>query len=814
MKKTILLMPALVLMNFLSVHATVVKGTLVDSLLNEGEPFATVKVFRLQKTDKQLAAFLTDADGNFSQVIKDNGEYIMHFSAFGKKDLTKNVTVAGEEEIDLGRLSMSGDAVTMNEVVVTAQKPLVKMTADRLSYNVSEDSESKTYTLLDMLRKVPMVTVDGEDNITVNGSSSFKVYVDGKPSMLFSSNPSQIFKSMPASAVQSIEVVTNPGAQYDAEGAGGVLNLIMDKMPGTESANGYNASVSARGGNTGFGGNVYLSGQQGKLSYSLNVIHSQTKTGESDMESIRTQGDETIESRYKGKPSIPFTMGNLSLEYEINPLTSLGASFAVDNFKMSVDGKSANKMTSPAFGSGFEYTGSTLLRNRRTGISGSVDFSRYFDEARKNRFTFNYQISNQDSHNTTASDFFVAGESPIDLTDRESDNKESTIEHVLQADLVLNPHDKHSLAFGAKMMLRKASSDSKYFLDDALSDDQSLLYDNKNKVGAVYGEYSFSAEKVGAKAGIRYEHTWQDVEYRKDKEKDFSKDYGTWVPSASLSYTMSPSNNLGLTYNMRIARPGISYLNPFVDRSTPTVISYGNPNLDVEKAHNVSLVYNFFSPKLIMNATLKDNYTGNGIEQFSFYNDGVLNTTYGNIVKRNNIGLNVYMNWMLAPKTRIFLNGGVSYVDLRSSKLDAKNSGWQGNAVAGLMQTLPWDIRGGLYLITSTKSYTLQGWTGGFNMLSANLSKSLLNDKLNISLGFTTGLSGHGNISIETYSRSRDFTNHQTIKVSMTTVTVSATYTIGSFKAKSKEAKKAIDSDYIEHKSDMEQINNIGNQGF
>lgn len=789
-------------------HSTVVKGTLLDSLLNEGEPFATIKVFKSLKSKKPIATSLSDSIGNFSQPINANGNYVMHFSAFGKKDLTLNIKVNGEEQIDLGNLYMNADAVVMDEVTVTAQKPLVKMSADKLTYNVSEDNTSRTYTLLDMLRKVPMVTVDGEDNITVNGSSSFKVYVDGKPSMLFSTNPSQIFKAMPASTVQSIEVVTNPGAQYDAEGAGGVLNLIMDKTQGASSTNGYNATIGVRGGNKGYGGNLYINGQEGKLSYSINAIHSKMNPGNSRVEGLRTQGNESIESHSGGKPSIPFTMGNLSLEYEINPLTSLGASFAVDNFNMKVDGDSYTGMTGSAFGNGFEYTSTSWMQNKRTGISGSVDFSRYFDESHKNRFIFTYQIANQDSHNTSITDFATTEQSPIDLTDRESNSKESTTEHIFQGDLTLRPHERHSLAVGAKMMLRDASSDSKYFLDDVLSDNQSMLYDNSNKIGAAYAEYSYSTDKFGAKAGLRYEHTWQEIKYKKDHGKDFSKDYGTLVPSASLSYNLSPINNLGLTYNMRIARPGISYLNPYVDRSNPTMISYGNSNLNVEKAHNVSLVYNYFSPKLILNVSLTDNYTGNGIEQYSFYKDGILNSTYGNIVKRNKIGLNAYVNWMASPKTRIFLNGSIGYIDLRSTALDAKNSGWQGNAMLGVQQTIPWDIKGGLFLISSTKNYTLQGWSSGFNMLSINLSKSLLNDKLSVSVGFNTGLSKNGNIHIESFSQSKDFTNHQTIKVPMTSFTVGVTYTLGNFKTKPKEQKRALDNDYIEQKSQMEQLNN------
>ena len=127
----------------------------------------------------------------------------------------------------------ANDSVTWSKdlegVTVTRMRRLAKADADKITYDVKNDDDAKASTVLDMLRKVPMVSVDGEDNITVNGSSSFKVYVDGKPNMMMSSAPSQVFKSMPASMVKSIEVVTNPGAKYDAEGGAGVLNIVMNK---------------------------------------------------------------------------------------------------------------------------------------------------------------------------------------------------------------------------------------------------------------------------------------------------------------------------------------------------------------------------------------------------------------------------------------------------------------------------------------------------------------------------------------------------------------------------------------------------------
>ena len=228
-------------------------------------------------------------------------------------------------------------------------------------------------------------------------------------------------------------------------------------------------------------------------------------------------------------------------------------------------------------------------------------------------------------------------------------------------------------------MMRRATSEAEYYLAGVYNRDMSMDYEHSNNIGALYAEYEGKWGMLGAKAGMRYERTWQDIKYHLGNGQDFKNDYGTLVPSASLSYTLAPTSNLGMTYNMRISRPGISYLNPYVDRSTPTALTYGNSDLDVEKTHNIALVFNAFSQKMMDNLNLSHNFTDNGIEQYSFDDGTYLNTTYGNIVKRHLTGLNGYVNWLMFKNTRLFVNGGVSYVDLRSDKLDARNNGWQAN---------------------------------------------------------------------------------------------------------------------------------------
>ena len=794
---------------------TVVKGVLMDKNLGEGEPFATVRIFKQGETTRPVSMFLTDKDGNFSREVNGKGKFNIIFSSVGKEDLSKSIELSGNGTLNLDTIYIKENVNELSDVAIVAQKPLVKMEVDKMSYSVAEDEDAKSSTVLDMLRKVPMVTVDGQDNISVNGSSSFKVYVDGKPNVMFSSNPSLIFKSMPASAVKNIEVVTNPGARYDAEGASGVLNIVMNRMDtkAMESMNGYNGTIRISAGNRSIGGGAFVSGQQGKFSYSGNLMENYSTPGTTDVEMEQKNGDGSILTSAATKVKIPFTMGNVSLGYELDDMSSVNATFSLTSFNMKNDGHTTTSQTGGLYGNGFNYVNDMKMRNKKTSFSGNVDYQRFFNKERTKSFVLTYQLDYSPSKMEQNNRFSNTEMAVIDLTNRNSVNKEHTTDHTIQADFTTPLGQNNKLSLGSKLMMRRADSDAKYYLADVYDERSSMDYLYKNTILAGYSEYTGQWDKLGAKAGLRYEQTWQNVEYRLGQGQNFSTSYGSLVPSASLSYTLAPTSNIGLTYNMRISRPGISYLNPYVNRADPNSLSYGNTDLDVEKSHNISLVYNLYSTKLMLNVNVHHNFTDNAIEQYSFFDGTLLNTTYGNIVKRHQTGVNVYANWLLAPKTRIMLNGGLNYNDMRSSVLDLKNSGWQGNMMAGLQQTMPWDLKLGAYLITSTKSYTLQGWSSGFNILTANLSKSFFNDKLSVSIQGMLGLSDGGNLKMETYSQGKNFLSHQTIKVPMSGFNVSVSYTFGNTKQKAKQHVSRVQNDYIEQQSQGEMLNNVGNVG-
>ena len=802
-------------------QTTVIKAVLVDSLTQETEPYATVRVYKGSNMKNAVAMSVSDIDGKINQKVTGKGKYTMTISSMGRKEIQRVITLDGKTTVDLGTIYVVDDTKLLQGVEIVAQKPLVTMDTDKMSYSVEDDVDSKSATVLDMLRKVPMVTVDGQDNITVNGSSSFKVYVNGKPNVMFNSNPSQIFRAMPASMVKNIEVITNPGAKFDAEGSAGVLNIVMagaGENGQQATINGINGNVRLSAGNKQQNAGLFLSGQYGKFSFSANALVNHGKAKGTDVEIDREQfsdaGTSLMSYKMESTTRMPFSMANLNLGYELDSMSTVSATFGFTRFNMKNNGDPFTTMSGGIYGPGFSYGEHMNSSNKSVSINASADYQRFLNKARTSSITFIYQFALNPTDNENWNSYDPATVPPyINLQDRHSLSKEKSREHVFQTDFTTPLSEKHTLNAGLKFTARDNSSDSRYYRKDGgdyeYDELLSMKYDNMNDILAGYTEYEGKYGKFGAKAGLRYEYTWQDVDFELGHGENFKKHYGNLVPSASLSYKPMPIANIGLTYNMRISRPGIGYLNPYVDRSSTTAISYGNPDLDVEKTHNIGLVFNIYTPVIMGNLNIKQAITNNGIEQYSFWKDGLLNTTYDNIVKRSMTTISLYAAGMLSKKTRLFFNGGIGYNDLRSKQLDTKNHGWQANAMVGLQQTLPWDLKLGAFFITNSKKYTLQGWTSGFNMVMGSLTKSFFNDKLNVAIQGVTGLRKGGRFYFDSYSEGKDFTNMQRIHVPVASFTFNITYNFGNQKVKVKQNTNRVESDVMEKQNDMNQMNNM-----
>lgn len=799
---------ALLLFSASAIHAqtTTLLGIVADSLTREGEPYATIRVFKQSEQTKPVAMALTDAEGNMSIGVPNRGDFVVVISSVGKENISKPVTTRGESSLSLGTILMADSKQMLQEVEIVGRKPLVKMETDKMSYNVENDADAKSSTVLDMLRKVPMVTVDGQDNISVNGSSSFQVYVDGKPNMMISQNPSMAFKNMPASMVKNIEVITGPGARYDAEGATGILNIVTHRQQsGSQNMDGINGNIMLMGSNKMAGASASVSGQKGKLSFSANAVYNDKWSDGTlvsvDRQQFSPEGTSSVRYFQDGRYENPFAMASTALGYEIDSVSSVNASASFMQWKNINKGNPSTTIGNP---DGSSYTYNNRMRQEATGTSWSagLDYRRYFDAERSRSLTLAYYFSYnpQDEDNKTLFDELY--HFPLDLRSRHSINRNIDTDHTFMADYTTPLGKGQKLDFGAKVIARRSKADATYYLDNgeglALQPDLGLNYHFDNTIAAAYAEYGLTLPAWSMKTGLRYEHTWQKAEYKAGSGEDFKKNYGNLIPSATLTYNFAPTTNIGLNYNMRISRPAISFLNPYVDRSSPVRIAYGNTELEVEKTHNAGLVFNHYANRLMLNATLNFSTCNNGIENYNFYADGMLNNTYGNIVKRQTTSLNIFANWNITRSTRLMMNESLSYLHAESKALDMQNFGWNLSSMLSVQQQLPWNMSLSLMLINRTKNYSLQGWTSGFNMIHGSINKKLLGDKLNIGIMAISGLGHGGNFNFDTYSHGKDFTDLQNITVPVKFAMLTVSYSFGNTKVKQPQQTNKPDNDFKE----------------
>lgn len=763
-----------------------VKGIVLDSLTRQPEPAAILQFFKVGDDSKAVAFTTTAEDGTFVHTFDIKGDYYLLFDNMGRKQARRYFKINGEEVIDLGEILVEDAAEVLKAGTVTALRPLVKMEVDKITYNVEDDVDSKTSTVLDMLRKVPMVSVDGQDNISVNGSSSFVVYVDGKPNQMMSQNASQIFKMMPASSVKNVEVVTNPGVRYDAEGVGGVLNITTNKAVtgGQSAADGMYGTLRAQASTRGYGGGLFGSMQQGKFALSANLNGMKQVSKGTVMDMTRTQDNGFSTSTHtESNMSMPMLMGNLSASYEIDSQNLVSATVGLMHFGTNNTAGTTNTMLFAPGTDAFTYTGTTESLMTRNSISAGADYQHSWADFPGRTFTLSYQYNGAPSVNNTLNTFNAESIPGFDLTDRKSDGRTGSTDHTVQADFTTPMGQNYSLSTGAKYIDRHNSSSQQDYLWDGtkfvVNPLSSLDYDFYNRIGAAYAELTGSFGTIGVKGGVRYERTWQT--YNSSAQANaFNTNYGSLVPTASIQWSPSMTQNIGISYNMRISRPGISYLNPYVDTTDPTALTYGNSDLDVERGHNVSLVYSVYTPKVMVNATLRYSYTGNGISPYSFYDkNNLLNTTYGNIVTSQSTGLNAYMMLNPTNKTRIMINGGVSYSDIASTQLGQSNNGWAYNLMVGGQQTLPWDVRLSANAIMMGSQVTLQGRTTGISMAMLGLTKSFLNDRLSFSVNGVLPLAKGFELSMSSHTEGKGFVSDMSTTIPIRQITFQVSWTFG-----------------------------------
>ena len=706
-------------------------------------------------------------------------------------------------------------SMELQGVEVVKQKSLVKSDIDKITYDIENDPDSKSNTVIEMLRKVPMVTVDGEDNIQVNGSSSFKVYVNNKPNQMMSNNPKEVLKSMPATSIKKIEVITNPGPKYDAEGVGGILNIITYG----QRIEGYTATFSGNVSNRSAGGSTYATVKSGKLMmsgrYSYNYYNSPRSYSGSSRNTIGniTDSSSDLENERTSKGHGQSQFGSFEASYEIDTLRLLTASFDLYGGGNKNNGDGTTLATSPLTQTPlYRYTTSNHSNNSYYYVNGGIDYQRSFSVPER-LLTFSYKIEHEPDKSESNTDYLDmqaadGWENFLQrLKNQYNDGSEQMLEHTFQIDYTTPFAKIHTLETGLKYILRNNSSENDRYEEDIFDQDHSSHYKHRNDIFAAYLGYGLKLEKLSARLGLRYEHTLQDVEYKLGRGEDFRKHFNDFVPSASIGYKLTQTSNLRLGYDMRIYRPSIWYLNPYLDDSTPTNISQGNSHLESEKSHSFNLSYSNFTPKFNINLSLRYGFTNNSIENVvrmmpdtqipglkNPTGKDVLYTTYENIGRSQSINLNTYINWNATKNTRIYVNGRLSYIDMDDGG-SLSNHGWNLFTYGGAQQTLPKNWRLSFNFYGITPNINLQGRGSSYSNYSMSIQKSWLKDRLNLTLSASNFLKKYKRYNYSTVDNF--FHADSWSKYVNQSFSLSISYRIGELKASVKKAERSISNDDV-----------------
>ena len=729
-----------------------ITGFVIDSAATKAIEFANIALYS-KATGKPIDGTMADEKGKFTLKSIAAGDYKLMISFIGFKDKTiDNIKLTKGQELDLGVVKMSPDIRTLDEVVVTGEKSLIEEKVDRLVYNAEKDLSARGGDASDVLKKVPMLSVDLDGNVSLRGSQNIRVLINNKPSTIVASSIADALKMIPADLIKSVEVITSPSAKYDAEGSAGIINIITKKSTLQGLTLSADAGVGARGSNLSLNGNY----RQGKLGITLGgfgrMFYNKAATT-LDQTTLQNGVSLLTKQATSAYDNGLFGRYNIGFDYELakNQSLTAGISFGTRNMIRTQD------MTSNLFKN--NALSSTTYRDVTTkdlsnNVDMNLDYIRTFKVPGRE-----WSISTQYSRNNLTNNFNadLLSESNSLLSRQKNLNANLNQEATLQTDYQTPIKKNQMLEFGAKTIIRQVNSDYSYqvagstgaFAADARNPVGSLNY-NQNIV-AGYLSYTYStANKYTFKAGSRYEYTTIDA---KDQIGKISiPSYGVLVPSINVSKSIKAGTTLKAAYNRRIQRPGLQQLNPNYNAANPFNISIGNPNLKPEMTNNFELSLSTSIKKTYLNASVFTRSTNNSITRLSAPSDtlaGAIITTFQNIGKQQVMGANVFANVYLTPKWT--LNGGVdlyyNYLEGKvqgfdGTSISASNSGWVigGRIMSSLALNKGWamQLHGGM----RGNQVTLQGTQGSFYMYSFGIKKDLPNKKGSFGLATENFLGG------------------------------------------------------------------------
>jgi outer membrane receptor protein involved in Fe transport len=742
-----------------------IKGIVLDSATGQPMGFVTATL-QVPQSGKAIRKVVTKGDGSFVVKVPTGSPYNLVLTFVGYAEKTIPIS-NGTADIDAGRLTLVRSITRLKEASVTAAKPIVSREVDRLSYDVQADPEAVSLSVLEMMRKVPLLSIDANDNILLNGGGNYKILINGRESAMFARNPSDILKAMPAANIEKIEVITTPPAKYDAEGLSGIINIITKRRADEGYNIGLNGAYNTIFGPSGSASGTYKQGKFGLAVFGVYGFQPNRSTNSSTTESIPETGS-TISQNSINSRHAPVEDGSIDLSYEFDSLNLLTASADVYQ-NTTYTGRIQSSATESA---GLPQQGYGLLNSYQEeylGINAGLNYQLGFKRSKKELLTISYAFTAGPDEKVIIDSFFNRVNYDAALAPNfHQYNNENITYNTIQIDYAGPLSKRLSMEAGAKAIFR---SDYSHFhendLDSASHEylpnvEETNDFNYHQDVYSLYNSYQLNLNKWTGKGGLRLEHTAVNADFTSEGVS-ISPNYSNLIPSISLQRDFK-TTSLNFGYTQRIQRPGISQLSPYVNLSNPLFIVTGNPSLRPELDNTVEFTYNHFGKNSII-AGVSYAFSTNSIQRVSSLQTDSVNgitdtvnyTTYGNIGVNRNLGINLNIRLNPSQAFSLGINSRLGHLWFKGTYNGAlySNQGYTG--FAAVNARYKWkngyaiSLNGGY----ASGSVTLQGHSEGRAFSQLAIAKDMLKKKGTITIAATNFYAKY--LTLSTVSSGADF---------------------------------------------------------
>lgn len=625
-----------------------VSGKVVDEKSNTPLPFSTVSLMILD-TEKAAVTVLTSEDGSFQATVKA-GSYSLKVQYVGYEDKTLKSELLSSisENANLGIISLSSGSISLQEVEVRGEKSRMEFDLDKRVFNVGKDLANAGNTAADILDMVPSINVDPEGNLSLRGSGGVRILIDGKPSGLLSAGDTKALLRMQGDIIESIEVITNPSARYEAEGEAGIINIILKK----NQRKGFNGSFGLTTG----------APHNHSASYNLNYRQQDFNFFSNFGLDYRRSpgGGFSTQDFYEGNTIIEsYSVDNKSNRGGLGGYVQFGTDWNLNAFNTLTGAvllkKGRDKNFSDLIYTDFDGTSSiqtfrdVIERENEDNVEVSLDYKKTFLTPKKElNVTFKYILDNE----LEQADYeqFVSSREAVSLL-QNSRNTENESNLLLQADFVQPFSTDGKFETGVRAAFRTIDND---FLVQEEQNGQfetlSGFDDNlafRENIYAAYAIVGHKINKFSLQGGLRAELT--DIQARLVKSNvNNDQNYFSLFPSSTVSYEVTKNNQIQLSYSRRLSRPWFRNLLPFSNFSDPRNNRFGNPGLRPEFTNSYELGYlKYLESGTFLSSVYYRNTTGVVEEITTASEDGTTIRTPVNLAERNAYGLE--MNYTANP---------------------------------------------------------------------------------------------------------------------------------------------------------------------